>query len=350
MEYSRVIIFLKSKQYREEGSLFKICIIGCGWVSDFGHGLGYQKYAAENQDVELTACCDIDESKARKLKEKYGFQKYETDYLRMLKNESPDVVCLNVPERLIAPFAEEILKAGYPLLLEKPPGITLEETLNLVKAAEKTGAYNMVAFNRRFMPIIQTYKQTIESSSDLNKIQAIQYNLFRHNRVESNFEITCIHGIDTVRYVTGSDYKSVHLTYQPFPEFGENVMNIYLHGEMKSGAKAVLNFCPVSGVILERMTVNTSESSFFVDIPVWGSIDTLGKIVSVENNSIIRETTFNDNRQDVAEFQRYGFYDEDKAFFDSVRDGKESPYDIKCSLQTIEIMECIRTKQNGYSS
>ena len=330
--------------------MFKICVIGCGWASDFGHGSGYQKYAAENSDVELTACCDIEENKARMLKEKYGFQRYETDYLRMLKNESPDVVCLNVPEQLIAPFAEKILEAGYPLLLEKPPGFKLEETINLVKIAEKTGTHNMVGFNRRFMPIIQTYRRTIESASDLSKIQSIQYNLFRHKRIESNFDITCIHGIDTVRYITGSDYKSVHFTYQLFPEYGENVMNIYLHGEMKSGVKAILNFCPVSGVILERMIVTISNSSFFINVPVWDSIDIFGKIVSVENNVIIKEITLNDNRQDVADFQKYGFYDEDKAFFDSVRDGTESPNDIKSSLQTIEIMECIRTKQNEFHS
>jgi predicted dehydrogenase len=328
--------------------MFKICIIGCGWVSNFGHGPAYQKYAKDNPDVELTACCDIDEKKARLFKEKYGFKKYDTDYIKMLKKEKPDVVCLNVPASLIVPFSKEILKEGYPLLLEKPPGINPEETLSLINVAEKTATPHMVAFNRRFMPLIQIFKKTIQEKIDLNDIQNIQYNLFRYNRTESNFEITTIHGIDTVRYLTDSDYKKVEFYYQEFPELGENVMNIYMHCEMKSGAKAILSFCPVSGVIVERTIVNSHNYSFFMDIPVWDSIDISGEIICVEKNEIIRKVNFNDNRQNVDDFQRYGFYNEDKIFFDSIRSGKSLLPDVKSSLQTIEICECIRVKQKEY--
>lgn len=38
---------------------FKICIVGCGFMTREGHGPSCVKYAAEHEDVELAACCDI---------------------------------------------------------------------------------------------------------------------------------------------------------------------------------------------------------------------------------------------------------------------------------------------------
>ena len=57
-----------------------------------------------------------------------------------------------------------------------------------------------------------------------------------------------------------------------------------------------------------------------------------------------------DNRQDIAGFEKYGFFGEDEAFFDAVRHGQKLEPDIQESLQTVEIMECIRTKQKEYHS
>jgi predicted dehydrogenase len=328
--------------------LFKICVIGCGWVANFGHGPSYQKYAANNPDVELTACCDVDEKKSVHFKEMYGFKKHYTDFRKMLKEDKPDAVCLNVPAALNASFSDEILKAGYPLLLEKPIGANLDEAVTLNKNAGKYGTPNMVAFNRRFMPLIQTFKKTILNTISLNEIQSIEYYLSRFNRTEDNFDITAIHGIDTVRYISDSDYKSLHYKYRKFPQYGKNVMNIHCIGELVSGATAVLNFYPVSGAVVERMVVNTFDYSFFINIPVWDSIDIPGKIVCIEKNEIMNEIMLHDNRQDVAGFERYGFYGEDVAFFDAVRHGKKLAPDIQESLQTVEIMECIRTKQKQY--
>jgi hypothetical protein len=127
-------------------------------------------------------------------------------------------------------------------------------------------------------------------------------------------------------------------------------MNIHAFGEMGSGITAVMNFYPISGAVVERMIVNTHDFSFFIEIPVWDSIDIPGKIICVEKNEIISEFSLNNNRQNVDDFQKYGFYGEDAAFFDFIRSGTKPSPDIQQSLQTAEIMECIRTKQSTYHS
>ncbi len=335
---------------KRELILFKICTIGCGWVANFGHGPAYQKYAAENPEVELTACCDVDEKRAVRFKKKYGFKNHYTDFRMMLTKEKPDAVCLNVTAALNASFANEILKAEYPLLLEKPIGTYLAEASALKKNADKYGTPNMVAFNRRYMPLLQTFKKTIHQSVALDEIQSVEYYLSRYNRTEDNFEITAIHGIDTVRYILDSDYHSLHFDYRNYPKYGKNVMNIHLYGKMVSGVTVILNFYPISGAVVERMVVNTLDYSFFIEIPVWDSIDIPGKITCVEHNKIISEISLNNNRQNIDDFQKYGFYGEDAAFFDSIRSGEKPVPDIQQSIQTAEIMECLRNKQSDYRS
>jgi myo-inositol 2-dehydrogenase/D-chiro-inositol 1-dehydrogenase len=330
--------------------LFKICMIGCGWVANFGHGPAYRKYAAEHADVELTACCDTEESRVIRFREKFGFEKKYTDYRVMLEKESPDVVCLNVPVSQIALLSREILQAGFPLLLEKPAGANLTETKILKEVSEKCGVANMVAFNRRYMPLIKTFKKTIEKTIGLQGIESIDYYLSRYRRLEDNFEITAIHGIDTVRFLTEAEYQSVQFQYRAFPDRGNNVIDIHLYAHLDSGVTATLNFYPLCGAVMERMVVNSSDHTFLIEIPVWDSVDLPGKILVVEKNEVINTINLHHQRQQVEDFQRYGFYAEDAAFFNFLRGGEKAAPDISQVLGTAEIMECIRKKKNSYQA
>ena len=76
---------------------FKISVIGCGNHSSLVHGPSYARYVQEHPDTVLAACCDLDESKAKAYREKFGFQKHYTDMRRMLQAEQPDAVCIVVP-------------------------------------------------------------------------------------------------------------------------------------------------------------------------------------------------------------------------------------------------------------
>ena len=101
---------------------FRICTIGGGGKATLGHGPSYQRYAQENPEVELTACCDIKEDVARTYQAKFSFSSYYTDIFEMLDKEKPDAVCLTVPVHLTADMAVQIIEAGYPVLLVKASG------------------------------------------------------------------------------------------------------------------------------------------------------------------------------------------------------------------------------------
>jgi predicted dehydrogenase len=96
---------------------FRICEIGGGWMATQGHGPSYQRYAQENPEVELAACCDISPEAAREFQQKFGFTRYYTDIFEMLDQEKPDAVCLTVPVHLTADLAVRIMEAGYPVMM-----------------------------------------------------------------------------------------------------------------------------------------------------------------------------------------------------------------------------------------
>ena len=66
----------------------KIGVIGLGWVSQIFHLPTLKKL----DDVEITAICDRDKSKAKYIGEKFGIGKIYTDYEDMLSKEDLNAV------------------------------------------------------------------------------------------------------------------------------------------------------------------------------------------------------------------------------------------------------------------
>ena len=54
---------------------FKICQIGCGAMSERGHGPALMKYAKDYPGAILAGCCDLDENRAKSFKSTFGLLK-----------------------------------------------------------------------------------------------------------------------------------------------------------------------------------------------------------------------------------------------------------------------------------
>jgi myo-inositol 2-dehydrogenase / D-chiro-inositol 1-dehydrogenase len=334
---------------QEMNVMFKICTIGCGNMAKTGHGPSYKKYAMLNPDISLEACCDLDEKKASFFQKSFGFKKYYTDIVDMLETEKPDAVCLIAPEHLTAGLSTMILEKGYPLLMEKPPGLNCEETLSMIDAAKISGVPNQVAFNRRYMPLVRELKRQIENTCPHNDIQHIRYDFYRVNRKDSDFAATAIHGIDTVKYLAGSDYSKIRFRYQEFPELGPNVANIFMECTFASGTTAYISFCPVAGVIIERAAVNSYNHTFFLNLPVWEAMDSPGRLTHMAGGKIQLDVTGDDISDGSEMFETNGFYGENAAFFDALRNGLRPSGDIASGLQSVEIADYIRKRISIYS-
>jgi predicted dehydrogenase len=328
---------------------FKIGVIGCGGIAFNMHGPAYRKYADLHDDTVLAACCDIDAAKMSEFKKQFGFRAGYTDYKEMLKIEKPDLVCLNVPVHLTSPMACDILRAGFPLILEKPPGRNREEVLAILDAAEKGKAAHMVAFNRRFNPVITALREELKNNFRPDEIQTLQCEFYRVNRRDSDFSTTAIHGIDTLRFIADADYEEIHFYYQDLPFAGEGVRNIFMQGRFTSGAFAQLRFCPMTGVRVERITVMVKDSSYFAMLPYNDSIDSPGKLLHYRRDKLEKKISGESLTGGSTEiFETNGFYNEDAAFFDAVKNNLVPPSQLSTTLQSVELEDCIRRRVPVY--
>ncbi len=324
-------------------------MIGCGKHSGSVHGPSCKKYAETHPDTILAGCCDLNGERARDYQQKFGFRKHYTDMEEMLNAEKPDAVMVAVPERLICPTAVRVINLGYHVLLEKPPGLCREETLRIIEAAEKNRVINQVAFNRRYLPLLMKLREEIAACRS-DGIQNIFYEFYRYRRTEPTFETTAIHGIDAVKSIAGSDYREVRFTYQELPQIGDKVANILLECSFANGVIARINFVPCAGVVIDRACVNLKDHTFFMNTPIWDGFDAPGELVHIHNGTPVSRVSGKDLVSGDAMFETNGFYDEDQAFFDCVRAGKQSPDDAASALQSVEIAEAIGQRKTFWKA
>ena len=326
--------------------MFKICVIGCGGMSTGGHGPSFKKYYEDYKDVCLAACCDINEEAALAYKEKFGFERCYTDYNEMLDKEKPDVVSLIVPVHLTKSMAIDIMKKGFNIILEKPPGKDVDEINEMIDEAQKSNVNVRVAFNRRYAPLLIKLKELIKESGE--EITNITYQMYRHNRRDKDFSTTAIHAIDAVKYIAEVDYKKVNLTYQNRFDVGENVKNIYLECELEKNIHAHIDLVPLSGAQIERISLNTMNHTYFVQLPIQGCYDQPGEILHLKQKQLVEKIDGASLVDSEAYFEGAGFYNENRLFFEHIRNNNEIICDLATAIQSVELEDCVRKSVDIY--
>ncbi|MBQ7688897.1 MAG: Gfo/Idh/MocA family oxidoreductase [Clostridia bacterium] len=124
---------------------FKVGIIGCGGISH-SHLHGYR---ALSDRVEITACCDIDEEKAKEYAKRNGIARAYGSCEEMLANEKLDLCSVTTWNSAHVSCAVAALEAGCHVLCEKPLSLNADEALRMQSAARKAGKLLMPGFVRR---------------------------------------------------------------------------------------------------------------------------------------------------------------------------------------------------------
>lgn len=91
----------------------------------------------------------------------------------MLRHERPDGVILSTPTPLHAQGAIEALRAGLPVLIEKPLTATLEDARHVTQLAEATGIPVLVGHHRRHNPLILAAQEALKTGC-IGQIRAVQ--------------------------------------------------------------------------------------------------------------------------------------------------------------------------------
>lgn len=133
-----------------------------------GHWLDF---IGSRDDVELVACVDTDESALAKAREKTGcatFNSLET----ALKDVVADGVIVASPSMLHGEQAQQALRAGFSVMVEKPLAASLPEAVDVVKTARDVGRTVMVAENYRFFQAERTLRKYL-ADGKAGRIRAV---------------------------------------------------------------------------------------------------------------------------------------------------------------------------------
>ncbi|HPU83824.1 MAG TPA: Gfo/Idh/MocA family oxidoreductase [Candidatus Latescibacteria bacterium] len=91
-----------------------------------------------------------------------GWEKAETDWMKMINDPQIQVVDICTPGNEHKPMALAALKAGKHVVCEKPLANTLAEAKEMAQAAKEAGVRTLTAFNYRRVPAIALAKQMID--------------------------------------------------------------------------------------------------------------------------------------------------------------------------------------------
>ena len=137
-------------------SKLRVAVIGCG-----GRGRGHLKILSEFDDTRIVAVCDPVEASRNTAGDMFNVSARYESIAALLEGETLDAIFVATPAHLNGEAALPCFERGIHTLLEKPPGMSVTETIALRDAAERTGAKGMVGWNRRFHPIIVEAKRHV---------------------------------------------------------------------------------------------------------------------------------------------------------------------------------------------
>jgi predicted dehydrogenase len=110
----------------------------------------------------MAAICGRDPEGVEQAREQFGWESVETDWRQLVKRDDIDLIDINAPSDAHKEIALAAAAEGKHLFCEKPLALTLEDSREMLEAAEKAGVKHMVGFNYRFSPAVQLAKKLIE--------------------------------------------------------------------------------------------------------------------------------------------------------------------------------------------
>ena len=193
-----------------------VAIVGTGNI-----GSTHARVYTEHPDCEIVAVCDAIPEKAQEAAEKYGCQGF-TSVAEMLSSGltiDAASVCTAGQENGGDHYAPtiELLRAGVPVLGEKPISNNLDEATEMVALARARHVRYGINLNHRFTPAAFLAKEWVEQGrlGDLNMIDMTMW-INNPNESSPHFHMRALHphSFDVMRFFADSEVAKVHAFFK----------------------------------------------------------------------------------------------------------------------------------------
>ncbi len=107
--------------------------------------------------------CTTSEEGAREKAASLGFRRSTSDWRVLVDDSAVEAIVIASPQKFHREIALAAFQAGKPVFCEKPMGVNLSDSQEMVEAAEKSGLPNMSGFNYIRTPASQLARQILRS-------------------------------------------------------------------------------------------------------------------------------------------------------------------------------------------
>jgi predicted dehydrogenase len=280
----------------------KFGLIGTG---TWGH-VHAEAYAAHHRAI-LSAVCDLEEDRARKMATQYAVSQVYTDYRKMLNDGGIDAVAVVTPDFAHREIIVEAARAGKHIIVEKPLATSYQDLEQIAEAVTMAGVKFMVDFHCRWSPPLVVARRDIEQGTlgkmvsaylRLNNTLFVPLKMLSWSSASSILWFLGSHAIDTLRYLFQDEIVRVYSVsrsgvlrsqgidvadiYQTIVEFQNGVIaTVENHWIMPDsspqlndfkvnilGSKGMFNMDLTHNQLIERYLPNLSDRPDVIDGPL----------------------------------------------------------------------------------
>lgn len=194
----------------------KVAIVGMGNI-----GNRHASVYSELPNAEIVAVCDIIEERSDKAAEKYGCQGFYSVQEMLDSNVEFDAVSMctagteNGGDHYVPTM--ELLRAGYPVLGEKPISNEISKAKEMVALAKEKNLRYGIDLNHRFTPAAELAKKWLLDGR-LGEVNMIDMTMWINNPNETSphFHMRALHphSFDVMRYFAQSKVSKVQAFFK----------------------------------------------------------------------------------------------------------------------------------------
>lgn len=305
----------------------RIALIGSGhW------GRQHARIFRERDDTELCAIVGRSE-RGGSLAAASGARFYR-DVDLMLDSERPDLVSVCVPFQHQAAVALQVVRRGFPLLVEKPLATTTADAGELLREAEARGLFFAINFNHRYAQPFQLARAAVQAG----RVGDPAFAVWRFggdwdpgHPTGTLIESLC-HGFDMLEHLAG---PVISVMCAMTDKTGAGFRSVTLSLELANGAVAA--------------AIGSYDASFEYPFAHYFELNgTLGRIFVQDTT---RKFTFTPKGSETSETWEAGLFNDGARSFGRMMDrhvddmlnafraGRPPPVPARCGLRALQIAE-----------
>jgi virulence factor len=311
--------------------MVRVAMIGAGRMANRVH---YPSLASFD-DVEIAAVCDIDAAAREATADRFGIARRYADYRTMIEEVAPQGVYVIGQPHLMYDIWVWCLRAGLPLYIEKPMGLTWHQAQMLAHLAESKGLITQVSHQRRSAPLLVKLREACLARGPI--VHAV-CEFYKHGPspmlgARDHMMDDAVHAIDTVRWLCGGEVTGIESHCKRIGTPDINWIGATLHFDTGATGYILTSWC--SGRRVFRTELHAPGICAEADVEGKGYLYADGDTGGVAYDAA--EVAGSD------ELYVYGgFRAKNREFIDSLKLGREvtsSPF--RDCLKTMEVAEKI---------